>query len=169
MSYSDEPHVISEKKKSPALYVAIGLLAVFLLTLASIALYPRYFEWKRHNTPNGPNGGTLYFISFEGNRYSMELARSEELDFYMHVFVHPVREATAWSPERFQIRFRLTNLQDEEPEVLDWNAELRAFGPSRLQYHPRGDYQLALEVLREGNVVWEGRRWAYQPGHGHGH
>jgi hypothetical protein len=169
MSYSDEPHVISERKKSSRIYLVVGLLALFLLALGSVAFYPRYLDFKRRNAPVGPHGGTLHFISFEGNRYSMELARSEALDFRLHVVIHPVRETTPWRPEDYQVRYRFTRGEDREWRILEWDPELRSFGPSEEQFHPRGDYRLDLQLLREGRSVWEGLRWTYPGGGGHGH
>lgn len=168
MSYSDEPYVISEKKRSPKVIIAIGLLVLLLATLAAVALYPRFIDFQRRNAAIGPNGGTLHFISLEGERYSLEFARSEALDFYLTIFLRPVRDATEWTPENYSIRYSPVGVMDEW-EDLEWDAELNAFGPSQYQYHPLSEFRVELEILREGEVLWRGRRWSFRQGHGHGH
>jgi hypothetical protein len=169
MSYSDEPHVISEKQKSPRLFIVIGILGLFLVALAAVALYPRYQEFRRVNTPIGPEGGSLYIIRFEGERYAMEMARSEAMEFYLHVFIQPVRDTTAWHRENHQLRYRLDIDGFREWRLMEWNEERGAFGPSPEQFHPMGDYRFDLELLRQGRPVWEGTRWSYREGGGHGH
>jgi len=160
MSYSDEPHVISEKKKSPLLIGGIVLLGLFFLLLAAVALYPRYLEFQRHNATWGPHGGIVYFIRFEGNRYSMEIPRTEAQDYHVTFIIQPVRETTQWLPEDHTIRFQTVQVTEHE-EDLEWNAEINAFGPSVIRLHPGQDFELDIELFRRGERVWTGRRWAF--------
>lgn len=167
MSYSDEPNVISEQKRSKKVYFFIGALILFIALLASVAFFPRIIEFQRRNTPTGPNQGSLYFISFEKNRYSMELVRSEEYDFYMGALIQPARDKTPWEPGEYQVGLRMEGEGDFER--LDWNPEAGLFGPSQLRLHPSTDVRVDLEVYREDKTVWSGTRWSFRPGGGHGH
>jgi hypothetical protein len=168
MSYSDEPNVISEQTRSKKMYFLIGGLLLFMALLASVAFFPRFLEFQRHNTPVGPHGGSVYFIKFEGNRYSMELARPEvPLDFHMGIVLQPTRERTAWQPEEYHVRLRME--EREEVEVLAWNPEMNLFGPSELRFHPAGDWRFEIEVNRGESTVWSGRRWSFRMPQGHGH
>lgn len=167
MSYSDEPNVISERKKSPVFYGVIALLVLFFLTLAAVALYPRYIDFRKHNATFGPNDGIVYFIRFEGDRYSMEIPRTEEQDYHLTFYIRPVRETTAWRPENYVVRYR-PRIFEHDWETLEWDAELGRFGPSELRFHPNNDFELDIEIRKNGEQVWEGRRWAFGGGaHAH--
>lgn len=169
MSYSDEPQMISENRRSPKRWVLIGLVGVLLATLAMVALYPRYFEYRRRHADVGPHGGTLYSVSLEGEKFSLELARTEEMDVRLQVYLTPKTEGEAWLPEDYIVRERHVADEEVEWELLAWSPELDLFGPSEMQYHPGGDYRFELEILRDGERVWKGHRWSYRPSQGHAH
>lgn len=167
MSYSDEPNVISEQKRSRKPYFLIAGVVLFIGLLASVAFFPRIFDFQRRNTPVGPNGGSLYFISFEGARYSMELARSPALDYHLAVVIQPASDRTSWNPEEYHVRFRVD--EDEPFEVLEWHPEEKFFGMSEERYHPMWEARLEIELKRGEETVWSGRRWSFRVGGGHGH
>lgn len=167
MSYSDEPNVISERTRSKKPYFLIGGVVALIVLLAWVAFFPRFVEFQRRNTPVGPNEGSVYFISFEGDRYSMEFARSEALDFHMAVIIQPTDESTSWNPEEYEVRMRLED--EEEFEVIAWHPEEEHFGLSKERFHPMTDVRLELEIIHGEKTVWSGRRWSYRAGGGHGH
>ncbi len=169
MTYSDEPQLVSENRRSSKRWIWIGLVGLLLATLAAVAFYPKYFDYKRRHAEVGPNEGTLYSISIKGERFSMELARPEELDLRLHVFLKPVAEGVDWSPENFVVRVRPAGKEEVEWEKLTWAPESRAFGPSEWQFNPVGDYHFDLEILRGEERVWRGARWSYRVTHGHAH
>lgn len=165
MNYSDEPHVIRGRKRSPKIWVISGLLLVFLVLLAWVALFPRIVDFQRRYAEFGPNGGTLYTISVDGNRYSLEIARSEELDYRLTYFLRPKDESVQWTPEEFRVRSRIAG--QEEFEVLDWDEDIGGFGPSEYQLNPIGDYRVEVHIHRGDRRVWRGERWAFRLGSGH--
>ncbi len=135
--------------------------------LASVAFFPRIIDFQRRNSTVGPNEGSVHFISFGGDRYSMELARGEALGFQPAVYIQPTRERTPWQPEEYHVKLRMED--DDEFEVLEWNPEERFFGISRLRIHPRSDVRFVIEINRGETTVWSGRRWSFQLGGGHAH
>lgn len=167
MNYSDEPNVISEQSRSKKIYFIVGGFVLFFVLLASVALFPRLMEYRRQTTPMGPHEGSLYFISFEGARYSMELARSEQFDFYLHIFIQPVRDGTAWQPEDHQVTLSFAG--EETTYLLPWDPETGAFASSELRIHPRSEIRLDLGINRGEETVWSGRRWSFPVGSGHSH
>lgn len=170
MSYSDEPNVISEQKRSKKPYLFIGGLIVFIGLLASVALFPRIVDFQRRNTAVGPNGGSVYFISFAGDRYSMEFARSEALDYHLAVVIEPTGEGVSWNPEEHHVRIRLDRGEDgEQSEVLEWQPEEEYFGLSESRFHPMSDVRIEVELNRGDKTVWDGRRWSFRGSGGHGH
>lgn len=161
MSYSDEPNVISGRRKSKGLWFAAGFVGLLVMALAMVAFYPQYQEFRRKNTPVGPNLGPVYFISIEGERFSMELARSPEMDFHLGVILQPVRDRVAWRPEDHTIRFWVEE-QEETRTELEWDPNAGYFGPTEDQFHPSLDYPLEIEIWRGDSLIWNGRRWAYR-------
>ncbi len=175
MSFSDEPIVIKDSKRSkkkPAIF--IGLLVLLFALLASIIFYPRWIDYRRAHAPRGPLGGNLYNVSLAGDRFTMELARGEDQEYRASFHLTPVREETTWVPMEHEIVFRLENTEDEF-ERLSWNPEINGFGYSELQYNPIFDYVFEIRVERRGETVWSGTRWSFRQvggghgGHGHAH
>lgn len=170
MNYSDEPNVVKETGRSKKFYFIVGGgLLVFFGLLAWVVLFPKYMEHQRAHTPVGPWEGSVYEITLDGNRYSMELARPEELDFRLHVFLNPVSDEIDWQPEDFHVT---AQLDGEEKERLEWDPETGAFGGSALRLHPMGEFRIDLAIKRGDETVWSGRRWSFQVGggsRGHGH
>lgn len=169
MSYSDEPNVINEQTRSKKIYFVIGGLILFIALLASVAFFPRLIEFQRRNTAVGPHEGSLYFIKFEGNRFSMELARPEEFDFHLGVVLEPARDQTIWEPEEYHVVMRVEGDEKEAVERLEWNPEMRLFGPSELRFHPQADFRVGLEINRGDRTVWSGHKWSFRHAGGHGH
>lgn len=168
MSFSDEPNVISTRQVPKWWWMAGGIVGLLILVLAMVAFYPQYLEFKRKNTPVGPNMGPVYFINIEGERFSMEFGRSPEMDYHMGVFLRPVRDRVVWEPENYRVRFWIEG-HEEVVTILDWNPEVGAFGPTEQQYHPAADYPLRVEIRRGDERVWQGNRWAYRLRMGHEH
>lgn len=167
MSYSDEPNVISERSRSKKIYFLIGGLLLFMALLASVAFFPRFIEFQRRNTEVGPYDGSLYFINFEGERYSIEFARSETLDFHLGVVIQPTREGADWEPEEYHVLIRPDEL--EETERLEWDPDKGFFGPTELRFDPRGDVRFEVELRRGDESVWSGRKWSFRGRGGHAH
>lgn len=166
MSYSDEPNVVSEQKRSKKIYLVTGGFVLFFGLLAAVAFFPRIMDYQRRNTPTGPNQGNVYFVKLEGERYSMELVRSEPHDFHLHVFLLPVRERTVWQPEDYHVT---VGIEGEGEERLEWDAETGSFGPSEARFHPMGEFRFGLSIEREDETLWSGRRWSFAENSGHAH
>jgi hypothetical protein len=166
MNYSDEPNLISEQKRSKKAYFLVGGFALFFLLLASVALFPRLMDYRRTNTLVGPNQGNVYFIKLEGDRFSLELARNEALDFHLYAFIRPVRDNTPWQPEKYSVKLAMDG---EEATHLAWDPVTGAFGPSEPRFHPRGEFRFHIEIMRDDARVWSGRRWSFAEGTGHSH
>lgn len=191
MAYVDEPNVISEKRgRKKYVFIGLGML-VFLLIIFSSVLEPWFREFKRRQTPSGPEGGDLYFITLEDRRVSMELARIPPTNL-LTVFLRPARNYPDWNPADYRISFRAGDMQD--PAMLDWHERERIlippqawpdydpldltgpeyprvedfYGPSSLTFPPSMDFLVDLRIYRGDEVVWEGQRWSYgRAGHRH--
>lgn len=186
MAYADEPNVISEKRGRKK-YVVIGLgTLLFLLIVFSAVIEPWYRDFQRRQTPSGPHGGDLYFITLENRRVSMELVRLPPANL-LTIFLRPARHYPDWNPANYRISYRAGIM--EEPEFLDWHEGERLlippqaltdfdpldpaaqryprvenfFGPSSLTFPSARDFSVELRIYRGDEVVWEGRRWSYGP------
>ena len=186
MAYTDEPNVISEKRgKKRYIFIALGVGA-FLLIVFSSVLEPWFREFQRRQTPSGPHGGDLYFITVEDRRFSLELARIAPAD-YLTVFMRPARHYADWDPAEYRISYFIEGMR--EPDFLEWQEEERMlfppnqapefdpldpaeasvprikefYGPSTFTFHSQADHRLQIRIYRDGDVVWEGERWSYGP------
>ncbi len=191
MAYADEPNVISEKGgRKRYIFVVLGV-GVFLLVVFSSVLEPWFRDFQRRQTPSGPQGGDLYFITVEDRRFSLELARIAPAN-YLTVFMRPAHHYADWDPADYRISYFTGGMA--EPDFLEWHEQERMlfppdqvpefdpldlgeasvprieefYGPSTFTFHPSGDYRMQIRIYRGDEVVWEGERWSYGPaGHGH--
>lgn len=160
MSYSDEPNLVAGRTRSGRryLFIVAGFLLFFSL-LAWVALHPKIHEYRRTRTEVGPHGGSLYTVKLNRKPFALELARSQEFDYHLWVFLEPTEEGTEWEPEDHSVGF---GVERAEWENLAWDPEQGAFGPSTIRFHPLGDYQLTLEVRRGEERLWRGDRWSFR-------
>ncbi len=186
MAYADEPNVISERGgKKRYLFVALGV-AAFLLIVFSSVLEPWFREFQRRQTPSGPHGGDLYFITLEDQRVSLELARIAPAN-WLTIFMRPARPYPGWDPANYRISYFISGMR--EPDFLEWHEGDMAlfppdappefdpldpdvgrvpriegfYGPSSFTFPAAVDYRLQIRIYRGDELVWEGERWSYGP------
>ncbi len=186
MAYADEPNVVTEKRvRRKYIYIALGMV-LFLLIVFSAVLEPWFREFQRRQTPSGPQGGDLYFITLEDRRVSLELARLPPTN-WLTVFMRPARHYPDWDPADYRMSYFIEGMR--EPDFLEWHegefrlippdvlaeldpmdlAETRFpvienfYGPSSFSLPPSIDYRLQLRIHRDDGVAWEGSRMSYGP------
>jgi len=166
-SFSDEPNLIPEGKRSKRRYLWGGAILLFIGLLLSVAFFPKFIEFRRSRTPIGPHHGSFYRISFEKKKFGMEIARSVEFDYRFAFYIVPLNEEVDWEPQEYELRMRMENMDDFE--TLPWDPVEEYFGLSEHQIHPAVDVRLEMELIRGDKVVWSGKRWSFRVSAGHSH
>lgn len=181
MSYYDEPNVIRERSGGKKKLFLIGGIVLFLVLIAGAALTPYVRDYRKSQTPEGPNHGSLYFINLEGERFSLELARPRQP---LQIFLEPTVRSGDWSPAEYHVAYSVDGFSradgSDMAEVLHWDEatgsyalrwdeESESYLPSGIGFHPNDDFRLTLEIYRDGEPVWSGPRWTYGAPGGHAH
>lgn len=159
MSYSDEPNLVPEKKRSKKPYfLAVGLL-VFIALLLSVAFFPQITELRARLAEVGPHGGTVHRISLDGQKFTMEIVRTAEYDYHTGIFLKPVGDAS-WDPAAHTVQLKIGD--DSEAEDLAWNEVEDYFGLSQHRIYPAINIEMDIRVLRDDQVLWSGTKWSYR-------
>lgn len=166
-SFSDEPNLIPEGKRSKKRYFWIAGLLFFIALLLSVAFFPKFIEFQRRRTPIGPHLGSVYKISFEKRKFGIELARSAEFDYRPAIYIIPLEEGVEWQPEEYEMRLRFEGLDNFE--TLEWDPVEEYFGLSEHQIHPSVDLRMEMELIHGDKTVWSGKRWSFRVSGGHSH